>query len=53
MTHQGWTEAQLEAMTPAEREQIFADGFVYDLRDVEPELARKALDLIRVTLAEA
>lgn len=49
---EGWTEHQLRAMTPEEREMRMEEGFVFDLRDVSPEQAREAVDRIRVSLSK-
>jgi len=53
MGHTGWTAAELEAMTPADRQRLFNDGLEIDLRAVRPDQARQALDRIRETLSQS
>jgi|GEM_PF-5588929 len=53
MGREGWTEQQLQAMSPEERQMRFEEGFVFDLRDVSPEQARAAVDRIRISLSKS
>lgn len=48
MAQRVWTAAELERLSPAEQDEIFAAGIVRDLADVPPEF----LALVRARLED-
>ena len=46
MSRKIWTAAELEAMTPAEVDEIFRSSIVWDLEDAPPELVERARERV-------
>ncbi len=53
MTSKVWTAAELEQMTPAERQAIFDASIVTNLDDAPPELLQRTRARIERMIAES
>lgn len=51
MADRVWTAAELEKLSPAQRQQIFDASLVLDLDDVPPEFLDRVRDRVRDRIA--
>jgi hypothetical protein len=51
MAEKIWTAAELEQLTPAEREAVFEAGIIWDLEDAPPELLARTRRKIEQRIA--
>jgi hypothetical protein len=53
MAHKIWSAAELEQMTPAERDAIFEASIITDLNDAPPELLQRTRRRVEQIIADA
>ncbi len=53
MAHKIWSAAELEQMTPAERDAIFEASIITDLNDAPPELLERTRRRVEQIIADA
>jgi hypothetical protein len=52
VTRKVWTAAELEQLSPAERQRIFDESLVTDLSQVPPDFLARIRDEVRQHIAE-